>query len=479
MAKSSQPPTEAIASPQPNRVRGNRRDYVLWSIAAVSIVGSAIVSSTVDGPTLWGLFPILLFAGLCIAGMDIVPATVVSLLSGLLLAGTSLTESTELLGSALSDQITMIGLIIMLGAGVGEILNRTGVASNIVRAVMGVFGNHGPRMLCLGVMLACAVLVASLGTLAGALAIAAPVLIPITARMGFTKSATASMMFIGGCAGLAIAPFAGSNIAIMDAVEISYLEFVAWGAGPLFIVSIVVGFFFVPWMQRRTSKTGDFYATEDLPAEETERRYGSVLPTAVFTVSLLITVVYAAATSAGTSFPLVALPLLAVVTALAGRMQVADMLSSFYKGCASLVGIFVLFWLLAAFFVVIELLAPFEVLLDTYASQLSSASPLLFSTIIALLGWVGVPGATAAQVVLLDKIFGDLATSIGVSAPAWTIVLLFASKADTYGPFPNGNMASAMGIARSKSMKNMLITGWAVLIPACLMYGVMLVVWTL
>lgn len=477
MTHPTKTPTEAVAQPDASTDPKNVRAYVLWGVAILSLIVCVFASTTVDGATLWGIFPIILFAGLCIGGMDIVPATAVSLVSGLILAKSSITEITGVLGAAMADQITMIGLIIMLGAGVGEILNRTGVASNIVRAVMRVFGNRGPRMLSLGVMIACAILVASLGTLAGALAIAAPVLIPITARIGFTKSANAAMMFIGGCAGLAIAPFAGSNIAIMDAAEISYLEYVSWGAGPLFVLSLVIGFFFVPWIQKRTAKTDDLYAESELPAESGERVRGSGIATAAFSIALLASVVYATIFAAGTTFPLLALPLLAIITALAGRMKVSELLAGFYKGSASLVGIFILFWLLAAFFQVIELLAPFEVLLEMYGSEFESASPLVFSVLIALLGWVGVPGATAAQVVLLDKIFGDLGASIGVTAQAWTIVLLFASKADTYGPFPNGNMASAMGIARSQSMKNMLITGWAVLVPACVMYAIMLIVW--
>jgi hypothetical protein len=58
------------------------------------------------------------------------------------------------------------------------------------------------------------------------------------------------------------------------------------------------------------------------------------------------------------------------------------------------------------------------------------------------------------------------------------IVLLWASKADTYGPFPNGNMVGAMGLARSTNLRGLLLTGWAVLIPACLLYAGLLAVLT-
>ena len=54
------------------------------------------------------------------------------------------------------------------------------------------------------------------------------------------------------------------------------------------------------------------------------------------------------------------------------------------------------------------------------------------------------------------------------------VVLLFASKADTYGPFPNPNMVSTMGLAHSTNLRTMLLTGWVLLVPVALMYVAML-----
>jgi hypothetical protein len=195
-------------------------------------------------------------------------------------------------------------------------------------------------------------------------------------------------------------------------------------------------------------------------------------------VLLVATVVYATVTEAGTSFPLLALPLLGIATAAAARLGVADTARHLYRGAARLVSIFLLFWLLAALFAIIDQLKPYDIVLAQFGPQLQNASGLGFAVAIGLLGWVGVPGATAAQVVLLDQVFGDLATTVGLGAGAWVIVLLWASKADTYGPFPNANMIGAMGLARSTDLRSLLLTGWLVLIPACVMYVLMLVVLT-
>lgn len=451
------------------------RTRLLSILSAVGLITALVAGFTTSAPTLWGLLPIALYAVLALLSMDIVVATVIALLSGILIMQPSPVEVSTLLGDSLGEFITMIGLIIMLGAGVGEVLKETGVASTIVKGVMRAVGERNMMMVTFGVMLACALLVASLGTLAGAIAISAPILLPITARLGFTKSATASMLFIGGGAGLAMAPFAGSNVAIMGAADVGYLQYVMYGGGPIALLSLALGPFIVRWMQRHTAhQEDDYYSADEVGSEDVEIPARAGRTTIVFAITLLTSVGYAIWTAAGTSFPLLALPVIGIVTAMAGRLSLANTVNLMYRGATKLISIFMLFWLLAALFLIIDQLAPFDVILGTYETALSNSSPFFFALLIALLGWVGVPGATAAQVVLLDEVFGALGASIGITAASWVVVMLFASKADTYGPFPNANMIGVMGLARSTNLKNMMITGWMLLVPACIMYGTML-----
>jgi H+/gluconate symporter-like permease len=455
-----------------------RRRATTNAIAVAGLVVCGIAGFFTEAPTLWGVAPIAMYAALCLLGMDLVVATVVSLVAGVLVAQQSPAEFGTLLGESLADMVTMIGLIIVLGAGVGEVLRVTGVADNIVRSVMRVAGERSQRAVLLGVMLSCLVLVTSLGTLAGALAIAAPILLPVAARIGFTRSATAAAMFVGGCAGLALAPFAGSNVAIMEAADVGYLTYLQYGAAPLAVLSLATALVVVPWIQRRTVTTGDFYTDAELAAEASEARPAAGRATATFLLLLVVTVVYATVTNAGSAFPLLALPLLGIATGFAGKLSATDIAAQMYRGGARLLSIFLLFWLLAALFLVMEALQPYDVILEHFGPRLEQTSGLSFAIAIAMLGWVGVPGATAAQVVLLDEVFGGLAATVGVGAGAWVIVLLWASKADTYGPFPNANMIGAMGLARSTNLRALLYTGWMVLIPACLMYVVLLAVLT-
>ncbi|MER7079006.1 permease, partial [Saccharopolyspora kobensis] len=129
-------PPRADAGPS----RGRRLTITTTAIGGLVLSGA--LGPFVQAPTLWGLVPIVLYAALALLGMDIMVATVVAVISALLIMLPTPAEIGELLGESLGDQVTVIGLVIMLGAGVGEILRSTGIAATIVRGVMRVVGER-------------------------------------------------------------------------------------------------------------------------------------------------------------------------------------------------------------------------------------------------------------------------------------------------------------------------------------------------
>ncbi|MFD6274037.1 Na+/H+ antiporter NhaC family protein [Streptomyces sp. NPDC060209] len=452
-----------------------------WAAAAVALAAGLVAGLLSAAPTMWGLLPIALYAVLSLTGMNLLAVTAIAVAGAVLVALPPLGDTVEVLSASVTDPVTVIGLIIVLGAAVGEVLRVTGVADSLVRGILRVAEGHGRIALMYGMLCACLVLVAGLGTLAGALAIAAPLLVPVAARAGFTRSATAATMFLGGCAGLALAPFAGSNIAIMKTADTGYLTYVMVGAGPLAVLSLLLAAVVVPWVQRRSAAQDDFYRPDEVtedgdadgPADEAAAARTRHATWAFVTV-LALTVLYAALTEAGTTFPLIALPLMALCTAAAARLSPLRALKAFLTGARGMLPMLLLFWLLSALFGFIDLVQPYDVVLETYGPGLRGMSALPFALAVAALGWVGVPGATAAQVVLIGQVFGPLGSELGIGPAAWVVILLWASKADTYGPLPNANMVGAMGLARANRLPYLLSTGWALLIPACALYTIVL-----
>ncbi|WP_431876540.1 Na+/H+ antiporter NhaC family protein [Amycolatopsis sacchari] len=465
---------EASAPPAPPR-RFAPANVARYAIAVAGLAASLVLGIFVHAPTVWGLLPVVLYAVLSLSGMHLLLATACALLSGILLDHRAPAAVGDLLGKSLGDTVTLIGVIVVLGGALGEVLRVTGAADVLVRGVLRLVRGNSRIGLQLGVMAASLVLVFALGTLAGALAIAAPIVIPVVARAGFTRSATASMLFLGGCSGLALAPFAGSNIAILDAAKVGYGTYLLVAAGPLAVLSILLSLFVVPRVQRKSAARGDDFYPPELVDQTTDAPHGR-RATVVFAVALVAAVAYATISGSGTSFPLVALPVLAVVTAAAGGLSVRDTVAALVRGGGRLFETFLMFWLLAAFFAMVNELKPYDVLLEKFGPMLHDMPALPFAAGVAMLGWLGVPGATAAHVVLLNKVFGPLGASIGLTPAAWAVTYLWGSKADTYGPFPNANMMSVLGFAESTRLKTLLGVGWLVLVPAALLYLAILTV---
>jgi hypothetical protein len=66
--------------------QGRGRRLVTNAIATVGLVVCAVGRFVAEPPTLWGVVPIAMYAVLCLLGMDLMIATVVSLVGGVLIA---------------------------------------------------------------------------------------------------------------------------------------------------------------------------------------------------------------------------------------------------------------------------------------------------------------------------------------------------------------------------------------------------------
>jgi gluconate:H+ symporter, GntP family len=189
----------------------SRRQQIAAAVLyAMALVASIVVAVQTDQPGLWGLIPIVVYAGLALLGVDMVLATLGAVVSAVALTRSTPAELGPVLLESMGSLIALIGVIILLGAGLGEVLKRTGVAEFIVLTVVRRVGLTTQLRAQLGVMLACTILAGALGTLAGSVAIVAPIVIPLLAALGFSTTATAAMFFFSGLAGLTLSPFGRS-----------------------------------------------------------------------------------------------------------------------------------------------------------------------------------------------------------------------------------------------------------------------------
>jgi H+/gluconate symporter-like permease len=231
-----------------------RQQIVAAVLYAVALVASIVVAVRTDQPGLWGLIPIVVYAGLALLGVDMVLATLGAVVSAVALTRSTPAELGPVLLESMGSLIALIGVIILLGAGLGEVLKRTGVAEFIVLTVVRRVGLTTQLRAQLGVMLACTILAGALGTLAGSVAIVAPIVIPLLAALGFSTTATAAMFFFSGLAGLTLSPFAPITASIYGAAQVSWIGYVLAAGLPTAAVMFGVGFLVVRWNQRRTAQ---------------------------------------------------------------------------------------------------------------------------------------------------------------------------------------------------------------------------------
>lgn len=452
----------------------SRRQAVAGTaLYAVALVTSIVVAIGTDQPGLWGLVPIVVYAGLALVGVDIVLATLGAVVCAVVLTRSTPAELGPVLIESMGSLIALLGVIILLGAGLGEVLKRTGVAEYVVLSVVRRVGLTTQLRAQLGVMLACTILAAALGTLAGSVAIVAPIVIPLLAALGFSTTATAAMFFFSGLAGLTLSPFAPITTSIYGAAQVSWIAYVLAAGLPTAAVMFGVGFLVVRWNQRRTAAAFPYPPERavDLDAVQ-EPAPGAARTAAAFVVAFLALVVYSGVTAAGATFVPVALVLLIAVTGLAARTPVGDLMGAVYTGASRLLGIFFLFFLLAVLFTLVDSMGVYDGVAERFA--LSSLGPYLFCLVVVLIGWVGVAGAAAAQAVLVNQVFGPLAATLGVPPTAWSLVLLAVSQTDGLGPFPNPDMIGQMGLAESRSLRWQLLSSYLVLVPVVALYAVLL-----
>ena len=104
-------------------------------------------------------------------------------------------------------------------------MTRTSVAQNIVYTVVNRFNIKSQKAAIIISMVISTLLVSMLGTLSGANAIIAPILIPIVASLGITPNTLGVILHGAGATGLYIGPFVPPVVTIMGLTGLSYTQY--------------------------------------------------------------------------------------------------------------------------------------------------------------------------------------------------------------------------------------------------------------
>lgn len=408
---------------------------------------------------LLGLAPLLVYVVLVFRDVDILAATAICVALGAILSHQSLVSFGATLANSMSSFLALVGLIIMLGRGLGEVLNATRVSHTIVHRIIYGIGVDTEKKAMLGIMTACLVIVGLLGTMAGGNAIIAPIVLPVAAAVGLSRSTVGVIFQAVGEEALILGPFTPPVITLLGLTKLGYGEMLLYVSGPVALVTLTVTWLMIQRIQRATRKSNAYQLPEETEWFEPTPRNRRA--TVVFTLCFLAAVVYGIAVKAPTSFVIVIMLGLSVITGLVGGLKFNEILTQVVKGMAGNVGLFLLFLLLDPFIIFVDKAGGFAALTALIKPMMEIGGKPAIVITGGFLGAFGISGATVATMKLLNEMFGSLLGRYDVSMLAWSLALVVATRVNNF-VFPGANMASSLGFAESLDMKSLLRNGWMV-----------------
>ena len=412
---------------------------------------------------IFGLVPLVIYIILSFKDINPVLNVAISVILTAILTKQPFSSFGGVLAESLGSFLGMIGFIIMLGSGLGAILQKTGVAEYLVKSLMKKIGVNNEKKAILATMISSMVLVSLLGTLAGANAIIAPIIIPLVAVIGITPSTVATIFLGAGLTGMFVGPYTPQVVTIMGLTGLSYGQYILGAGIPLAILVLVITYIFANRIQK---KTKGIYAYENVEKveEDYEAKQETKRATLAFILSMTALIVYGITLQSGASYAILVIVLASVITGLVGKLKPNDLIDTFIKGASRMMWLFIMFILFNPFIEFIDKAGSFKALVSLLKPLLKSQNKVIFSIVTALTGIFGVGGAATADNIVMNNMFKIIVKDLGVSPSLWALILLVSGQITSFA-YPEADMIGQMGLARSKDMKNLVKYG--ITVTAC------------
>lgn len=415
-----------------------------------------------DLPPILGFLPLVIYIYLMLKGKDMNLSVLICVLLGAVMTGESIVGFGDVLKNSLSSFLSLIGFIIVLGSGLGEVLTHTKVAQNIVYFVVEKTNIKTEKQAILISMVTCTLLVSMLGTLSGSVAIVAPILIPIVACLGLTPS-TLGVIFHGAAAtGLQIGPFVPPVATIMGLTGLTYSEFMISAGLPMGII-IWGSTYFIACRTQNLTRGKESFDNKDTQAENFKSSPTINRATFTFIGVMIAMLIYGIIAKAGASYAIVVMITASLVTGLAAGMTLTDSIKKMVEGSSKMYWMFFMFILFDPFLNYVAKSGAFEAISNYMKPLIDVGGVSAFLIIAAAIGVFGISGAGVAQAQITHELFLPMVTAMSVKMDIWAFIVLVACQV-TFFVSPTVDMVGTMGLAHSKNIKAMLKNGWCITI---------------
>lgn len=408
--------------------------------------------------SLASLLLIVLYAILVFRGMDPLAATAIVVILGFIFNFSGPIEIGITMEKALKSFLALVGFIIMLGRGLGEVLTETKVSHNLVHKIVYTIGINTIRKVKIGIIVSSLVIVGVLGTLAGGLAILAPILRPIAGSVGLTRPSLAILMQASGEEALILGPFAPPVVAILGVTGLHYPQLLIYAAIPISIVTIAVTWIMANRFQKQ-------YANELFTDEENQKKFVSNkrqnINTSFFILIFIACVCYGLISHASTSYVIFVMLFLSLGTGLIGGLKLTKIFDLIILGMQKNLHLFFIFLLLDPFLNLIQSAGGFAALTQLFIPLEHFGGKPMINILTGLTGAFGMPAAAVAVIKMLYEMFSPGALSMNISMTSFAFSILLATRVTNFA-YPGANMFAAMGFANSENVKAMIKNGLAV-----------------
>jgi len=418
-------------------------------------------------PAIIGFLPLLLYIILSFKGKDITMVVLICVVLGAILTGQTPVSLGVAMSKALGSFMGLIGFIILMGAGVGEVLSQTGVAQNIVRLVITKMGVKSKNQAMVATMISSVLLVGLLGSMAGSNAILAPIIIPIVASFGITPNTLGVLLHGAGASGLYLGPFVPPVVTTMELAGISYGEYLLHAGIPVSVIVWIITYFVAKRTQKLTEGKYSYSEEDKVNSINFKPDRKVTKATSVFLLSMLALIIYGMIAKAGASYVIVVMALVAFITGKVAGLSGEDTLKALIKGSSRMYWLFFMFVLYDPFLNFVTESGAFDALANYLKPLINYGGPKLFMIVSTLVGVFGVSGAAVAQEKVIHDMFLPLVNQLNFPMHLWAIVLLVGSQI-TFFAYPTGDMVGQMGLARSTDLKSMIKNGLLITLFTCL-----------
>ena len=412
-------------------------------------------------PALIGFLPLVIYLYLAFKGKNLLSTVIICVLVWAVLTGQTPVSLSNEIANGLKSFLGLIGFIIMMGAGLGEVLTETKVARNLVEILIKKVGIKSQNQAIIVTMGASTLLVSLLGTLAGANAMIAPILIPIVASFGLTPNALAVILHGAGACGLFLGPFVPPVITLMGLTGLTYGTYLANIGMPVAALVLISTYYTGKKVQKQYEGI-EMYSTEDMDKDVEFVSTPEInKATMVFALVMIGMLAYGIYAKAGAAYAIVVMLTVAFTTGLAAGRSMMDIIGSLTKGATRMFWLFFMFVLYDPFLKFVTMTGAFTTLGDMLKPLIEVSGDIGFIIISTLVGIFGVSGAAVAQSVVLNDLFKNIVVDINLPMTIWGTVLLIGSQITSFA-YPTGDMIGQMGLARSKDLKSMIRNGMTI-----------------